>query len=104
VSHTPGYVARHGLSGKGGRKRYKIQANIVKAGPSTLPDSGRRIHFFAKGHVMVRKGGSRQLGTAVGIASSQMPPNRSEPETAKKIGEQLAKYAQHEFDYRLSKA
>lgn len=97
-------VQRKGwLSGKNSRRAYKIQAYIVKAGASILPDSGTRIHFYAAGRVMARLGGTRTLVKPVGIASSQMPPNRSEPETAKKIGEQLEKYAAHEFDWRLSR-
>lgn len=99
-----GTVQRKGwLSGKNSRRRYKVQAAIVKAGLSTLPDSGRRIHFYAAGRVMARLGGTRTLVKPVGIASSQMPPNRSEPETAKRIGQRLEQYAAHEFDWRLSK-
>ncbi len=98
-------VQRKGwLSGKNSRRRYKVLAYIVKAGPSKLPDQGNRIHFYAAGRVMARLGGTRTLVKPVGIASSQMPPNRSEPETAKRIGRRLEQYTAHEFDWRLSHA
>ena len=96
---TTGYTGRRG---KRTRRAYKVTASIVTAGGSTLPSSGKAVHFMVfsgpkKGRVFARlnQSGSR-IRPAVGIGVPQMPTNRSEEAVQEGIIEVLKQRIEHE--------
>lgn len=93
-----------GRRGKRTRRAYKVTANVVTAGASTLPSSGDAVHFMVfsgpkKGRVYARlnKSGSR-IRPAVGIGVPQMPTNRSEEAVQDGIMDVLKQRIEHEHE------
>lgn len=89
------------------RRKYRVNAKIVKSGSSTLPGHmgsyGGQPPFRNLGSVLMpqtytRAGKARgPLMRVSGIAIPQMPMNRSQAEVQKDIVDWMAKRIEHEF-------
>lgn len=110
---------RHGWKGIVAGKRYKIKAQIIKGKTSVLPEtiaeqggnppfrnlSAKRLNKA----VFTRQKGAgfppknTPIGRVVGIATPQMPLNRSEQEVQEDIINFLAKRMEHEHAYMMAK-
>lgn len=108
--YTATSTARKMWVGRRGRKqraRYNVQAKILEGAVSSLPNTGKRVHFRVftgrfKGWVFVRhdkKG--EHISRAVGIGTPQMPMNRSSTEVANDIGDYLIKRIADNHDRML---
>lgn len=109
---------RHGWKGIRAGKRYKIKAQIVKGQTSVLPenmDPGKNPPFrnlsaprlnnaaFTRGQMAGFPPDNLPLVRVVGIATPQMPMNRSEEDVQGEIGDYMDKRIDAEFNYIMKK-
>ena len=95
------------------RKRYKITAQMVKSGSSTMPkemhNQGGNPPFRNLGSKLGKLAFTRKtkarfpIARVVGIGVPQMPMNRSQGEVQKDIMDVLMKRLEHEHAYLISK-
>lgn len=95
-------TAYAGRRGKRTRRAYKINAKIVTSGASTLPSSGKGVHFMVftgphRGKVYARldKKGDH-IRPATGLGVPQMPTNRSRDAVQDGIMKLLKERIEHE--------
>lgn len=91
---------------KKGLKAYKINAKIIKADTSELPEKMKRQGgnppFIAKGAVYTRRTNQAYpVVRVVGLAMPQMPLKRSEAEVRKDINKRLESRLNHHLDRLL---